>query len=57
MTQVVDIISWLRRLSDEDNRHAEFSDFKRRFPPLANRLDSNMKYENIDRLRWKQISP
>lgn len=52
MTQMVDIISRLRRSCDEDTRQVHLSDFKRRFLPLAKRLDGNMRYERVDRVRW-----
>ena len=57
MTQVVDVISWLRNVSDDDSRQADLSNLKCRLLPLAKRLDGNMAYEEPDRIRWKQLYP
>ena len=55
MTQVVDVVSWLRCISDDHALGVDLSDFKRRLLPLARQLDRNVAYEDPDRIRWETI--
>ena len=51
MTQIVDVISWLRCISDDHTRGIDLSDFKRQLLPRAKRLPGNMVFEEPHRIR------
>lgn len=50
MTQLVDLIAWLRNVSDKAICDGNLSEFKQRMLPLAKQLDGCMVYEESDRI-------